>query len=359
MKGIIKVMLNVAIVGCGNIAQTSYIPAFKKLAQIVTGVETNKERRGFIENEFGIPCVPTIRELPPQEMIVIATPPHVHLENTKAVLAQHWRTNTKIICEKPATIKESQLPLFREIIEQHSNLLLADHWYARLFALADMIQTHIPQSKWGHISQLSGYLIEPSTTNEKGEPCPLDFSTGKPDERPWIHEHPNGVVLDTAIHPANLLLGLTTILKKEEQIIELNAQESQLTDRFGHSIKTGNHSTAEGHAILHGQINHIPTMIEVNKYGGQESKKGCIVEFNNGCMAQVFRSPQGDVYRILSSCGGVITEKTDPRPLYQTFIEDFLLNSRIFDATKLLKKLNFNQINLIECLLKLQQTIRG
>ena len=359
MKGIIKVMSSIGIIGCGNIAQSSYIPVFKKLGQAVTGVESNKDRRALIEKEFGISTVLAIRDLPLQEIVAIATPPNVHLENTKEVLAQPWSRDTKIICEKPATIDESELPLFREIIERHSNLLLADHWYARLFTLADMIKTHIPQSEWGNISQLSGYLIEPSTTNEKGEPCPLDFSTGKPDERPWIHEHPNGVVLDTAIHPANLLLGLTTILKEEEQSIKLNAQQSTLTDRFGQPIKTGDRSTAEGHAILNGQINHAPTMIEVNKYGGQESKKGCIVEFNNGSKAEVFRTSQGDVYRILSSCGGVIAEKTDPRPLYQVFIEDFLLSSRIFDDTKLLKKLNFNQLNLIECLLKLQQTIRG
>jgi hypothetical protein len=260
---------------------------------------------------------------------------------------------TRVVCEKPATTSKSELPAFHQLNEDPKNegrFLLGDHWLPR----GDTLQNFL--DPFGPVSHMSGFFNEPSTTSAEGTPLPLDFKTGLPDQRPWIHEHPHGVLLDTVIHLFNLMARLLPM----ESPFSIHVDACQMKDRFGTLIPSGNHQTAEGYASIKGHFNthpQTPFTLEANKYGRQ-SKKGIILNGSRGQQLTLFGSPHGDYLHHKQGHGLLHSSHIKP-PLYERFIDLFLPPRSIFENPALVKTINQRHLSILQTLFDLHRQIRG
>jgi predicted dehydrogenase len=281
------------------------------------------------------------------DLVCILTPPNSHVPILQEVIAL-TSAKTKILCEKPATIDPQEIETLKGIIEapnSKNRVFLADHWLGRFWALKNLIQKE-------NVSRLEGFLIEPSGIDHEEKPTPLDFRTGELDKRDWIHEHPNGVILDTLIHPFNLLASL---FGGSSEMIVLDSKKSTVLDRFGKPIQKGDLTTAEGTAILKGTIGSIPIEITANKYGGKTSKKGVTIHDKQGGCIELRGTPKGDLLSILDQTKGTI-QTLHLQPLYERFITEFVWP--VFQNPALLHHVNRQHLQTLERLFGIHASIR-
>jgi len=194
-----------------------------------------------------------------------------------------------------------------------------------------------------------------------GIPFPLDFQTGQPDRREWIHQHPNGVVLDTAIHPLNLMLAIYDQIYSHEPPNTLTITNANLLDRYQNPIRSGDFKTAEGTASLKGTINNkVPFEVQVSKYGGTENKKGVELEFKDGTIINLFKTKnwQGDDV-VLQRLNTEIKTTQIEQSLYQRWISLFTAEESIFENNKLLQQINENHLTVLKTLFGIHRLIRG
>jgi predicted dehydrogenase len=334
------------LIGLGNISP-SYIDAFHQSHPNASlyGVDPHKE-----DWPKNIQRKRTIEELcqTSPDLVCILTPPNSHVPILQEVIAL-TPAKTKILCEKPATIDPQEIETLKGIIEapnSKNRVLLADHWLGRFWALKNLIQKE-------NVSRLEGFLIEPSGIDHEGKPTPLDFRTGELDKRDWIHQHPNGVILDTMIHPFNLLAALFG--GSSEKII-LDSEKSTILDRFGKPIQKGDVTTAEGTATLNMTIGGIPTEITANKYGGETSKKGVTIHVKQGGHIKLRGTPQGDLLTEYTQEGRIAIQTLYNERLYQRFIKEFALT--VFNNPALLHHVNTQHLQTLERLFGIHASIR-
>lgn len=97
-------MIDIAVMGCGAIAQRGYLPAIKELqnADLRWTVDVDEARARSIAAEFDSPGYATDYDevLDETDAAIIATPPKFHAEITEACL----RSNVHVLSEKPVAL---------------------------------------------------------------------------------------------------------------------------------------------------------------------------------------------------------------------------------------------------------------
>jgi predicted dehydrogenase len=338
--------LRVGLIGLGNISP-SYIDAFQQSHPnaLLCGVDPYK--KDWPKDIQRIHTVAELCEISPN-LVCILTPPDSHVPILQEVI-KRTSPKTKILCEKPATIDPQEIETLKGIIEapeSKNRVLLADHWLGRFWPLKNLIPKE-------NVCRLEGFLIEPSGIDHEGKPTPLDFRTGELDKRDWIHQHPNGVILDTLIHPLNLLASLFGGSSKK---IVLDSKKSTVLDRFGKPIQKGDMITAEGTAILKGTIGSIPIEITANKYGEKKSQKGVTIHAKQGVRIELRGTPKGDLLSILDQTKGTI-QTLHLQPLYERFITEFAWP--VFQNPVLLHHINRQHLQTLEVLFSIHHSIRN
>ena len=349
-------MKHITLQGLGAIAQSSYLPALYEKFN-VTSVEINAGTVERVQRQYpNMRIANHLQDVPEKDLLIIATPPKAHLLGMQEALSLGFN---QIVCEKPATSEEEELNVLSQMLqrsEREGKILLGDHWLGRLLTW----QTLFSSFKHSELKKISGFLIEPSTT-EAGIPFPLDFQTGQPDRRQWIHQHPNGVLLDTAIHPLNLMLAICDQIYSQEKPNTLTIEKTNLLDRYKNPIRTGDFETAEGTATLKGTINNdVPFEVQVSKYGGEQDKKGVELEFQDGTRIEILKTQNGqgdDVVRQLPN--GTIETHQITQSLYQRWIALFTAENSIFQNNKLLQQINENHLTVLKTLFGIHRSIRG
>jgi predicted dehydrogenase len=104
------------VIGAGGIARTRTIPEGirpAKNAELVAVYGRNKETREAVARQFGVKAASSLEELLEFDIdaIYIATPNHVHLEQTRAVAA----AGKHVFCEKPLAMNVSEARKMLEI----------------------------------------------------------------------------------------------------------------------------------------------------------------------------------------------------------------------------------------------------
>jgi predicted dehydrogenase len=338
--------LKVGLIGLGNIS-TAYTEALKKSHPNASLYGVDPYKKNW---PTGIQKTSTIEELcqTSPDLVCILTPPNSHVPILQEVIGL-TSSQTKVLCEKPATIDPQEIGTLKGIIEapnSKNRVLLADHWLGRFWALKNLIPKE-------NVFRLEGFLIEPSGIDHEAKPTPLDFRTGKLDERTWIHQHPNGVIFDTVIHPLNLLASL---FGRSSEKIVLDSTQSTVLDRFGKPIQEGDVTTAEGTATLNMTIGGIPTEITANKYGGRTSKKGVTMHDKQGGRIELRGTPKGDLLSILDQTKGTI-QTLHLQPLYERFITEFVWP--VFQNPVLLHHVNTQHLQTLEVLFSIHHSIRN
>jgi hypothetical protein len=350
--------MKIGIVGAGAITNTSYLPALANLSSSqrekmkVTVTDINPQALESVRQTYGVNTTNSFSALCGTQLdyLILATPPEGHYQQVKEGL--ETTEGTRVVCEKPATTSKSELPAFHQLNQNphyQGRLLLGDHWLPR----GDTLQKYL--DPFGPVTHMSGFFNEPSTTSAEGTPLPLDFKTRLPDQRPWIHEHPHGVLLDTVIHLFNLMARLLPM----ESPFSIHVDACEMKDRFKTLIQSGNHQAAEGYASIKGHFNthpQIPFTLEANKYS-DHSKKGIILNGSSGQQLTLFGSPHGDYLH--HKQGRKIDTIHVKAPLYERFIDLFLPPRSIFENPALVKTINQRHLIILQTLFDLHRQIRG
>ncbi|SQC94041.1 Uncharacterised protein [Cedecea neteri] len=99
--------------------------------------------------------------------------------------------------------------------------------------------------------------------------------------------HPDGVIVDIGTHVLAMM---------RETLVQAGADESLALelllakDRLGNGILPGDFTTAEGQALLRGQIGGIPCVLQLNKYAGPAGgQKGINIVLKDGRVIAVDR----------------------------------------------------------------------
>lgn len=333
------------LIGLGAISD-SYIDAFHQSHPNASLCGVDPYKKDWPKDIQRIPTIEKLCQISP-DLVCILTPPDSHVPILQEVI-ERTSEKTNILCEKPATIDPQEIETLKGIIEapnSKNRVFLADHWLGRFWALKNLIRKE-------NVSRLEGFLEEPSGIDHEEKPTPLDFRTGELDKRDWIHQHPNGVILDTMIHPLNLLAAL---FGGSSEKIVLDSKKSTVLDRFGKPIQKGDLTTAEGTAVINGTIGGIPTEITANKYGGENSQKGLTIHSKQGRI-ELRGSPQGDLLREYTQEGQIASQTLYNERLYQRFLREFALT--VFDNPVLLHHVNTQHLQTLERLFGIHTSIR-
>ena len=223
------------------------------------------------------------------------------------------------------------------------NIYAIDHWTVRspLFYLAlkgkEYVQEHFPNygkiylnsiqesgslesikdCNLSDIESIEGFLLEKSTADtQTGEPLALNFATGQPDPRTF--RYPDGVILDTATHPLALIREILTGMGSEESKLEIKIED--MRDKYGKPIQSNDWSTAEGSAKLTLSISGIPIRIDVNKYAGEQNRKGIIINFKDGSSLSLSRINNEDILELRDQQAKQLGKMEIQSPLYDILV---------------------------------------
>jgi len=184
--------LDLAIIGCGAIADSYYFPVLSAdpvAREKVWLVEPSVERREKAAAAFGFrreQLVGDIAELPAKVAAAVnATPSHLHVATTLPLIER----GVSVIVEKP--LAETADDARRLVTEANGRSLLTANQYRRF----------CPSYRLAH---------EIITAGEIGDVCSINWAEGQKFEwptqsgfyfrRPWKTGRPRGVLLDIGVH---------------------------------------------------------------------------------------------------------------------------------------------------------------
>src|SRR5689334_12742131 len=120
--------VGVGIVGTG-FARTTQIPCFQATprVEIVGLLSRDKDRAQALAKEFGVPNglagLAALLALPELDLVVVSTPPALHLPQTHAAL----RAGKHVLCEKPTALHAGEAAEMLEAARASGKLHLIDH----------------------------------------------------------------------------------------------------------------------------------------------------------------------------------------------------------------------------------------
>ena len=148
--------LKLAIIGCGAIAEFSYLPAARKVpdAHIVALVDTDVARARRLGRQYGITtCIEDYRQLPSDiDGVVIALPHDLHAP----VASEFLERSTAVLVEKPLALTRSDAQKVIDLARANKTLLQVGQNY-RFCHRAQMVKRAIDQN-W--IGNLRSFALE-------------------------------------------------------------------------------------------------------------------------------------------------------------------------------------------------------
>lgn len=122
--------VNLAIIGCGQIAQNAHIPNALSIpeAKLVAVVDINKKKLGEVREKFGIEnCYTDYHEVlkdPQIHAVIICTPTYTHtnIANDAAEARKH------IFCEKPMSITSEEAEKVIKVANTNAVKLMVGHY---------------------------------------------------------------------------------------------------------------------------------------------------------------------------------------------------------------------------------------
>ena len=185
--------LQVAVIGCGAIAESFYLPALERLGREVRGlvlVDRDPERLEALgERLDGARTATDYRQaLPEVDAAILATPPDSHFPIGRACL----EAGVHLLCEKPLSATAAEA---RELVAAaaEAGLVLGVNNTRRLFPSSAHVRRQIESGALGRlrsIAYLEGQPFEWPTTSG------FYFASGKA---------PRGVLMDRGAHVLDLL----------------------------------------------------------------------------------------------------------------------------------------------------------
>lgn len=180
----------IAIIGCGAIAETFYLPSFKKFGyktnQIIL-VDTNRDRLCQLRSRFGLAeAAINYRDvLNRVDGAIIATPSYLHFEQT----VQFLKNGVHVLSEKPLVTSFSQYKKILSLEKETGYKILVNHT-KRLFPSSIAIKNKI----------ITGVI---------GEPLYFEYSEGGqftwPTTSGFYFQWDKGVLIDRGSHIVDLV----------------------------------------------------------------------------------------------------------------------------------------------------------
>lgn len=180
----------IAIVGCGAIAETFYLPAFNKLgyekSRIIL-VDTNNNRLRQLGSKFGLTEIANdYRDVLDRiDGVIIATPSYLHFEQT----IQFLKNGVHILSEKPLVTSYSQYEKILNLEKVTGHKILVNHT-RRLFPVSIAIKNKI-------------------NTGAIGEPLHFEYFEGGqftwPTASGFYFQWDKGVLIDRGSHIIDLV----------------------------------------------------------------------------------------------------------------------------------------------------------
>ncbi|MBX9879499.1 MAG: Gfo/Idh/MocA family oxidoreductase [Candidatus Obscuribacterales bacterium] len=184
--------VNVALVGCGAVAEHYYAPALKKLSasgtvSVKAVCDSSKVRAEKLSLQFPGSAVDEIAQFKDIDLAIIATPVAFHAEQTIEALTR----GSSVLCEKPMAQTSIQC---QAMLEAAGNKLLAVGHFRRQFPAALAIKEILTR-------ELLGKAI--SFNFSEGSPFQWPAATGSLFNK---KEAGGGVLMDLGVHLLDLAL---------------------------------------------------------------------------------------------------------------------------------------------------------
>ena len=337
--------MQIGFIGVGSVIETAYLPAIQRLSRrdvVCYGFDPAPRYRS--ESITLLPSLPQLLALP-LDLMFITTSSLQHLPMLKSVLQQ---SPVPVVVEKPVAATRQQLDELDALLSDPAvaaRVLALDHWMVRTDA-ARFIE------RLEDIDRIEGFLLEPSGFNAAGEPIALNFATGEPDTREL--RHPDGVIVDIGTHVLAMM---------RETLMQAGADESLelelllAKDRPGNGILPGDFTTAEGQALLRGQLGGVPCVLQLNKHAGPAGgQKGINIVLKNGSVIAVDRRGTEETLTIDDE-----PELNMSGPLYDRCLSEVIFGDEtLFERSpQAIPALTRRRMQEVRALLTLQQTLRG
>jgi predicted dehydrogenase len=189
--------LRFAVVGCGAIAESYFLPVLTKrrdLCSALSIIDANPARLAAISNQFGISSAATSLNdvLETVDAAVIATPHDTHFELSKTVIA----AGKHVLCEKPLTTAPEEA--------------------AELVAAAERAKVVLMTNNWRRNSPAFREVKRIIKSGSLGRPVAVSWNEGRKfawptksgfyfTQRPRNNLPPPGILLDVGSHVIDLL----------------------------------------------------------------------------------------------------------------------------------------------------------
>ena len=194
--------LEVAVVGCGSVAQKRHIPGFLRLrgkVSLCAVCDLNEELATEVAKRFGVPhAYSNLSDMLSKEdldIVDICTPPQVHT----SVAVESMESKCNVLMEKPMALSVSDCNKMIYAAKKHGTKLSVVHnqrFYPSFIKAQELVDK-------GAIGKLTGIRVL-SLTNRKVYMAHKDH---------WVHTLPGGVVGETGPHTIYMSLAFMNTIK--------------------------------------------------------------------------------------------------------------------------------------------------
>jgi predicted dehydrogenase len=220
--------VRLGIVGCGAIAEVGHLPASQLVegVEVVALVDLDIGRVQQLAKKYHVPeVVCDYRAIADTvDAVIIATPPHLHLEHTRFFLER----GVHVLCEKPLANSRAESKDLVDLAARKPEVKFAVAHVRRYFYYAQIMKKLVDTGGIGTLSEISA---------DEGYPYNWPAYTAHAFQR---EVSPGGVMFDLGIHLLDLFLWLggpiSTLRYADDAIggVESNA-EAHLTFENGAS----------------------------------------------------------------------------------------------------------------------------
>lgn len=215
-------MVQVAVIGCGKIAQIRHIPEYAENpnAKLIGFYDLNKERAGELAELYGGKAYTSVEELLADEAVdavSVCVANHMHAEITVRAL----EAGKHVLCEKPmATTLEDCEAMVRAARDNHKNLMIGQN--------QRLAKAHVKAKELLEKGEI-GKVITFKTTFGHGGPESWSIDAGK---NSWFFDKKRaamGAMADLGVHKTDLIQYLldTRVEKATAKIAALDKRDSE------------------------------------------------------------------------------------------------------------------------------------
>ncbi len=215
-------MVQVAVIGCGKIAQIRHIPEYAENpdAKLIGFYDLNKERAGELAELYGGKAYTSVEELLADEAVdavSVCVANHMHAEITVRAL----EAGKHVLCEKPmATTLEDCEAMVRAARDNHKNLMIGQN--------QRLAKAHVKAKELLEKGEI-GKVITFKTAFGHGGPETWSIDAGK---NSWFFDKKRaamGAMADLGVHKTDLIQYLldTRVEKATAKIAALDKRDSE------------------------------------------------------------------------------------------------------------------------------------